>query len=49
MSLSRDEIVQYILDSKKTGKKKEEIFEDLVDNIGVDGISARVYLESVRW
>ena len=47
--MNREEVLHYILESKKAGKKKDEIFEDLVDNHGVSGLVARTSVESVRW
>lgn len=46
---TRSELIQHALNRKATGAAKEDIFEDLIDNHGADGVTARQVVESINW
>lgn len=46
--MNKEDIMEYIIEARKAGRSKDDIFEDLVDNHGIDGVSARVFVEAVR-
>ena len=47
--MNHTETIRYIIRQKESGRTKEEIFEDLIDNYKMSGLIARVSVESVRW
>lgn len=47
--VGKTDVVKYIIEQKNLGKDKEAIFDDLIDNKGVNKVFARSTLESIRW
>lgn len=47
--MNRDQLVIEILRDRAAGKKKDEIFEELVDQRKMNPVYVRSVLESLRW
>lgn len=46
---SKLDVITYVIEQKKDGKTKQQVFDDLLDNHKMPGVFARQMVESIRW